>query len=234
MRRWILALAITLCYASAIDAAPYLNLWLEARKQSGNADFASSLNVALGDTIEYRLRVDVAPIGTTNTVDFLTGDFYRTIRELVPGRDGVTSLPAMRLFQSSSDAIQTHFESPAVLTGESTFGANDGWNSGTGARGGVPTLRPGSNWNDLADLRGVPRAGVRKAIDAETVLTGIASVTEILGPFSQLNIELISSYGIRINGGSLLSTPQIESKTDPISCSAPSLLPRTTTSATIR
>ena len=218
LRLSVLALAITFCYSSAIEAAPYLNLWLEARQQGSDADFGSVVNVGLGDTIEYRLRVDVAPIGTTNTNTQLAGrPWQQQITKLIPGRDGVNSLSLLTLFQPPDAGIQVHFNSAAVLTSESFPGVGDGWNSGTGARGGVPTLRPGSAWNDLNEIRPIHRAGVFTAIDPETVCTGTASVASANGPFSHLNGRAAITFGMRINDGPIIfSLPQSEGTADPL------------------
>lgn len=171
---------------SYVHAAPFLNLSLEGRKFGSNADFTDYLDLNLGDIVEYRLRVDLSPIGTTNVQHGQT----RTITETVPGRDGANSLSLLTLFQSANDGVQMHFDSPAVL--------QNGWESGTGARGGVPTPRAGSAWNNLVDVRPIHDVGVFTGVDPETVFTGAFSVQEVSGPFANLDLLGTALFGMKI------------------------------------
>ena len=213
LRQFIVSLAASLCCSSAIHAAPYLNLWLEARKQGSDAEFGSSLNVALGDTIEYRVLVDMAPIGTKNT----QFGRERTIDELVPGSNGVSSLGVLTLLQSGNDGIQTHFDGPTALA--------NGWDTGIGARGGVPTPRGGSLWNDLAEIRAIQAPGVFTAIDTEVAFNGTFKVADIGGPLSRLGFGWIKGFGVRFNKWtSLFPTPQNEDPSDPLVGFSPLLL----------
>jgi hypothetical protein len=126
-------------------------------------------------------------------------------------------LSLLTLFQSPDDGIQTNLLSAAVLTEESFPGAKDGWNSGTGARGGVLTSRPGTNWNDLVDVRAVHGPGVYTGIDPETVFTGTLSVAEVNGPLARLEGKSTLRYGLKVNGrGALFARPSIDHAADPM------------------
>jgi hypothetical protein len=204
-RHFIVALALSLCCFSASHAAPFLNLWLEGRKQGSNAQFSGHVSVTTGDTIEYRVLVDMAPIGTTN-IQF---GRERTIEELVPGSNGVVSLGVLTLLQSANDGIQTHFDAPATLA--------NGWDAGIGARGGVSTPRAGSRWNDLVGVRAIQAPGVFTALDPEVAFTGTFRVANIGGPLSRLEFDWINGFGMRFNKWtSLFPTPANEDASDPL------------------
>jgi hypothetical protein len=184
---------------TALRAAPLLNLWLEARKQGSAADFISSVNVAIGDTLEYRLRVDLAPIGTSN-------DYFGiqvTINELRPGIDGINSLSFLTLTQSPFDDIQVHLDAPVELTTDSLPDAGDGRNAHFTASAGVSRSR-GNAWNDVERIRAIHAPGVVTGIEPETVFTGTMTVVEVSGPSAQLSLVAADAFafGMRINNKS--------------------------------
>jgi hypothetical protein len=201
---YVVSLGLAFCCVAKVRAAPFINLWIEARKQGSDDDFASNVNVALGDTIEYRVRVDTAPIGAQN-VQF---GRERTITQLLPGRDGINSLSLITLLQSPEELIQTHFNAPADMV--------NGWQVGTGSRGGVPTPRADLPWNDLVEVRAVQGPGVFSAIDPETAFMGSFAVAEVAGPFAQLKgVSLTIKGAVKINGGTVFVDPRIDDPADP-------------------
>jgi hypothetical protein len=187
--RGTVLLLLTLGICAPLRADPLIHLTLEGRRLGSDAEFSAYLDVDPGDVIEYRLRAEVAPIGTTN----VRLDKTVTIEELIPGRDGINSLSVLSLFQSSSDGVQVHFEYPSVL--------EESWNDWAGTRGGAPTPRAGSIWNNLGDVRPQKYPGVMAAIDPETVFTGSFSVSQVSGPFADLDVAWSIPFGMKINNG---------------------------------
>jgi hypothetical protein len=168
-----------LAFASCgvVQAAPLIHFTLEGRKQGSNDEFASSVQVAPGDAVEYRLQMSMAPEGTPSL--HLNGlDNSPTYKH------GVNSL-SISMFQSPTDSIQVDFSSPAELwPGEVAL--NNGWNHGPSARGGNLAPRPGSPWNDLLDIRPIHRPGLFTGEDDQTIYTGVLRITGISGDSGQI------------------------------------------------
>ncbi len=184
MVRIVIAL-LTLVCVSAVHAAPLVHFRLEGRKQGTESPFASDLQVAVGDLVEYRLLVDLDPPVRP----------YEQIPRNPAGTTlhGLSSL-ALEITQDSSAGIQVDFDSPAVLTSDSHPLTGDGWGIGTGARGGLPSLRSGTPYHDLKDIRAVHWAGVYTLGHRELVLSGVFEVASVFGSFGQVLGKWDSRY----------------------------------------
>jgi hypothetical protein len=154
------------------QASPLIHFTLEGRKQGSMDAFASSVDVALGDVIEYRLQLKMAPLGTHNS--------NGRDPDRRPENHGVNSL-SLSIFQDSTDPIQVDFGSPAELRGDSGPSVQDGWYRRVGARGGEPAPRVGLGFHDLLDIRPIHAPGVFSGATEESVLTGAFSVTALTG-----------------------------------------------------
>src|SRR5687767_12572248 len=96
IRALFVSLAVGSC--AAVQAAPLLYFTLEGRRQ-GTADvFSSSVDVALGDIVEYRLQMRLAPPETENL--HLTERLASPTREhrRLPDKNGANSL-SVSIFQ---------------------------------------------------------------------------------------------------------------------------------------
>jgi hypothetical protein len=157
MNRILIVLVVILSVRSA-QAVPLVHFKLEGRLQGSEDAFANSVQVSLGDVVEYRLRMQMAFPGEFNS-NFHLWDY-------MPSRHGMNSL-SIDMVQSSIDPIQIDLMSPVELRSD-PYGR--GWDQGTGARGGRPTLRTGSPNNDLLDVRPIHSPGVFTGTDEETGL----------------------------------------------------------------
>ena len=167
------------------QAVPLVHFKLEGRLQGSDDAFANSVQVSLGEVVEYRLRMQMAFPGEFNS------NFQRWDYE--PDRHGMNSL-SIDMVQSSIDPIQIDLMSPVELRSD-PYGR--GWDQGTGARGGRPTVRTGSPYNDLLDVRPIHSAGVFTGTHEETVFAGLFNVEAITG----LSGEVRAEWGRWSGGG---------------------------------
>lgn len=168
--------ALFLCAAACVFpgpalAAPYVNVRMVVH--GGPHDGEGVIVVTPGQTVNYRLTAQMAPVGTTNSAQSLPDDdvlgHLRMISELDPAQDGINAV-RLNIFQRTSAAIQVDFTAPATL--DSLF------NMGTGRSPG--TLAPrGNGFNNLVDFRAIGGGGAfaGRGLDGPiTLATGSFSV----------------------------------------------------------
>ena len=150
-----------------MQAAPLVNISVEGRHAGTTAWLKTIPDVAAGDVIQYRVLVDMAPVGTANTQPGAGGPVTTTIQSLTNNLDGMNSL-SLKLGQLSTDSIQVNFSRGPITTDPDTGDPIDtqqnailsnSWKAGTGAYGGDLSAR-GNGMNDLAKIRLVRAAGV--------------------------------------------------------------------------
>src|SRR4029078_4712724 len=90
---------------ASVQAAPLVNISVEGRKAGTTAWLKTIDQVAVGDVIQYRVLVDMAPVGTTNTQPGAGGPVTTTIQTLTNNLDGMNSL-SLKIGQAASDSIQ--------------------------------------------------------------------------------------------------------------------------------
>lgn len=198
--------------SSTAVAAPIANLTLEVQPAGGGAfQSIQNLRVENGQTYSFRMLVDTAAIGTSNT----QGATTRTISSLTAGTDGVNSLK-FDLVQNPGSGIQVSILNAALGNGANGTAT---WGDGTNASAGVTTLRAGGGGNNLIGVRPVRPANAYSAINPEVFLTGQFQVTGMgNGSDAVLRGTWASGYsgGMRINGSTvLLASATTESGSDP-------------------
>src|SRR3954470_18096260 len=97
-----------LTVSSAAWASPFINLSVKGRVAGSGGDFTKLVSVLPGDTVEYQVWAQMAPIGTSNT----QGTTTRTISSLTATTatvvaDGIQSLK-LDVYQASTDAVQVN------------------------------------------------------------------------------------------------------------------------------
>src|SRR4029079_8929958 len=146
---------------------------------------------AAGDVIQYRVLVDMAPVGTANTQPGAGGPVTTTIQTLTNNLDGMNSL-SLKLGQAASDSIQVNFSRGPITTDPDTGDPVDtqqgailssSWKAGTGAYGGDLSPR-GNGMNDLAKIRLVRAAGSFAGIDPIAVFGPPATNPNNLSQFT--------------------------------------------------
>jgi hypothetical protein len=142
--------------------------------------------------VEYRLRAEFAPQSASN-VHLRTAP----ITMVRPGTHGLSTL-SLSIVQSAAQPIQVDLGSPVELTPDTSPTLRDGWGNGIGARAGISTLRLGSHWSDLLDIRPAHAPGVFTARGEEVIFSGLLTIGSIWGPFGQVNPE----WGPTSGGGS--------------------------------
>ena len=161
-----------------------------------------TVGVKAGETVQYKLIVEIAPVGTVNVLE--TGDPEEpdettTITSLTPGTDGIQSLK-FNLFQSSGDAVQVSLDTVAAL--------QDPWKAVPAQVSGGTTRARGTAW-DLINIRGLlaPGTFTGAALDPGTgkpapvlVALGSASIAGIAG--QDVFGELDGSYLLPVKIGS--------------------------------
>jgi hypothetical protein len=209
--------AIVLLIGGSGYAAPLLNFQLEGRLQGSDDPFASNVQVSLGDVVEYRLRLKLAPPGTVNS-------YYEPSDAPRQEKHGLNSMSAV-IAQNSSAPIQVDFDLPANLFSSSPSGSRLGWDRGTGARGGSPLLRPGTPWHDLTDIRPIQGPGVFSGGVEETIFAGLFEVAAVSGASSQLHAAWGTiSGGAWFDGRVYFITKQTEAGPDPLAQFSPLML----------
>jgi hypothetical protein len=208
-------LVLTAC--ASVQAAPLGNVVMEGRKQ-GETAWATALTVAPGDVIEYRLRADMAALGTSNT----QGATTRTITSLTPSSqpqagDGFNSLH-VNITQQSSAPIQVSFNAPlSDPNGLASF--RNGWADGTGASAGTLAPRAGGTNNDIMGIRPVHASGVFSGIDPEDIVSGstFQVVTAAGGSTVLTPTWGTTSGGLKINGAAaIFVTSSVQNSADPL------------------
>jgi hypothetical protein len=173
VRRILIGL-IVLSTSGLAQAEPLVHFKLEGRRQGSADPFASNVEVSLGDVVEYRLRMQMAPLGTMNT-------WLNTTPPDESGRHGMNSL-SVAIVEGVNDPIQVDLASPAELA--------PGW----GFRGGIPSPRNGL-WHDLFAIRPIQAPGVFKGAVEGTVLTGLFDVADVSGISGLVRAEWGSTSG---------------------------------------
>ena len=170
MTRIFLSLLIV-ANCGSLHAAPLVHFALEGRAYGSSDPFTGNVQVQLGDTIEYRLRLLLGQ--PTVPIDQIP-------RILGTTQHGVHSL-SLDIVQDPAADIQIDFSESGVLGSDSVDGAGDGWNRGIGAGGGTPEARSSLLGRDLLGIRPVHKPGFYSGWDWETVVSGTFSVASIAG-----------------------------------------------------
>lgn len=191
------------------QAAPLLNLVIEGR--ASNVDpWSSSLNVTPGQTIEYRARLAMASIGTSNT----QGVTVRTISSINAG-DGANGLK-FDLIQPNGATVTIDFDAAGTLA--AGWSGASGFSGGTVADAGPASAAPavtGSEPDWLFNVRPVRTSGSFAVGD---ILSG--SVDVVGGTGSSVLTGRWSAGGsgsFRINGSAsnIFITATTEAGADP-------------------
>lgn len=209
MRAFILRCILIGAAPSMACGDPLVSIALQGRR-AGSGDPYGSFVVPLqaGETIDYRVLFDIAPLGTQN----VQGATTRTIDSLTPGTDGVNRIRFDLVQSASLTGMQADFNAAATLSLE--------WDDVTGASGGTLLLRNGTN-HDLTSILAGHSVGVFSAIDPEVVASGTFTVTS-LGDGSAAILTprfttFSASAAMRINSTSaIFPTGSTESSGDPI------------------
>jgi hypothetical protein len=168
-----------------LQAAPLVYLSLEGREFGSNDPFASNVEVALGDLIEYRLQLGMALPGVQNK---------NLSQEPRDNSHGINAL-SISMLQRTTDHIQVNFATSAVLGGETDLLVRNGWGLGIGAGNGRLSPREASYWNDLLDVRPIHQPGLFTSDHNQTVYTGVFEVVALTGQFGQVTPEWGTSSG---------------------------------------
>ena len=210
-RSWIAKLSRAICPAivgtlvlsawASVQAAPLGIIKMEGRKQGASA-WSSSLVVAPGDVIEYRLLADMAPVGTVNGTREITST----------DASGFQSL-SLDITQDASAGIQVDFTSVGELM--------NGWELGTpGANPGVLKPRGNGAGDDLTAIRPLRPAGTFSGVDEEVIHNGgtFTVGTAPGGAATDLSPKWGPATGaMRINGaGQVFLTASAVNGADPI------------------
>lgn len=210
MKKWKNAVLMAVALAAlpcAVHAAPLLNLQLLGSTDGVN--YTSSLQVVAGQTYDFEVIGELAPVGTVNS--------HGTITSETAGIDGIGST-AYNLTGDPSSALQINFAS-AILVGT--------YATGNGNRPGTPTATgSGKNDNALLSARPINPNLVNTAVGHQDVIeTGTFTVTA--GPVGSTT-TVVGTYdnnvvsGISINGGQVVPFfSTTETSSDPIQSIAP-------------
>jgi hypothetical protein len=161
-----------------VHASPLAHFKLEGRRQGSADPFASNVQVSLGDVVEYRLRLHMASLATTNEHLVATNSH--------PGRHGMNSL-SIAIVQRPDNPIQVDLNSSADLA--------IGWARSIAPDGGTPSLRAGHSWHDLLHIRPIRGAGEFSGAGETTVLSGLFTVATVSGQSGQVIAEWGSTSG---------------------------------------
>jgi hypothetical protein len=186
------------------QAAPLVNISLEGRKAGTTAWLKEIPDAAQGDTIEFRVLLNMAPVGTSNTQrDPATQQMVTTtINSLNAQLDGMNSL-FLKVAQNPADSMQVNFLRGPIQedpdTGEPRDYQTDilpaPWRAGTGAFGGNLVPRTGTPHNDLADIRPVRAAGSFAGAGANpAIVMNVPSATG--APFLNVGRFQVMSNGV--------------------------------------
>jgi len=205
-------LVLTAC--AAVQAGTLGTMKLEGRLQ-GQTAWATSLQVAPGDVVEYRILADLNPVGSSNGTNTITD-------ATTPANSGFQSL-SLKITQDPAAPIQVSFN-PPLSTPNGLASFRNGWADGTGGNAGTPTARAGSANMDITGIRPVHASGVYTGVDAEPILEGStfniatapAGTTTVLSP----SWGTVSG-GMKINGAAPMfiqvgSNPPGQASNDPL------------------
>ncbi len=218
-RRWILKLSRAFCPAivgtlvltvcASLQAANLATISMEGRPAGSSGPWLTSMQVAPGDVIEYRLVADMAPVGTTN------GSL--TINSLA--NSGLQAL-SLAITQNPSDGIQVDFNDPIPAA----QALRNGWGDGTGASPGALAPRTPGGLDNLNAIRPIHSPGVFSAVDPEVILQGSTfTVTTATGGTGTVTPTWGTGSGaLRINGtGQSFITAAVQNGADPLVGFAP-------------
>jgi hypothetical protein len=211
LRRMILAGIVVGMIAQQARSAPLVYLYLVGRQAGSVASFSRSVQVVPGDTVEYQVLFQMAPLGTSNT-QYTSGGIptTRTLQYWKAARAGGNSM-SLDLFQNPNDPVQIDLH-PATLNEDPSPQLNDSWASGTGANAGRLVSRAGSQFNDLIGIRPIHAPGVFTGVDVnnssylEVVLSGTFTIPQaVSGEGSMVRLRwgttnTLTSGGFAING----------------------------------
>jgi hypothetical protein len=179
---------------------------MEGRKAGTTDPWVTSLQVAQGDVIEYRLVGDMAAVGTTNgsnTITSLAGS-------------GLQSL-SLAVTQATGDGIQVDFNEPIPAA----QALRNGWGDGTGASPGALSPRTPGGLDNLSAVRPIHTPGVFSAVDPEVILQGSTFTVASVGAGAASG-TLTPTWGtqsgaMRINGaGQIFITTAGQAGADPV------------------
>jgi hypothetical protein len=208
MKHGLLIAAAAAALPGLVKAAPLVNLQIMGSSDQGKT-YSSTMQVVAGQTYDFEVIGQLAPVGTTNG--------STTITQEVAGSDGIGSL-SFNLIDSGANGLQISFGSDAAVVG--TFAA------GTGARPGTLASTNGGTNNELSANRPVNPNGTFNAINGSPLVVETGSFTANSGA-NGASSSLIGTFagalsGIKINGGaSKPITSGTESGADPMESIAP-------------
>jgi hypothetical protein len=207
-RSFVVITVVVVSGWTTAQAAPLGHVILEARVQ-GTTDWKRGfLGAALGDVFEYRLLVDLAPVGATNGTNTIT----------TTANSGFQSL-SLQIKQDASASLQFSFD-PPLADPNSLASFRNGWADGIGAGAGTPTPRPGGSGNDLVGIRPVHAVGVFSGVDPQEIVSG--STFRVTRSPARSFAVLTPSWGeisgaMRINGaGQIFITSDGQNGADPL------------------
>jgi hypothetical protein len=192
----LVAGAIALICAPQAFAAPFVNVWVDARVGAGPFT-TGPLAVEDGQIIEYRMWAQMSPVGTHNN--------NATPKDIIALADGIDGINSMKynLFGTAADPIQVDFATAATLA--------SGWSGGTGPSGGVVTVLTGSTANYLKAIRPIQAVGTYVGVSGNApvevlVATGSAvahgsslTTDSHIGMSGKVPVDQTINAGIRIN-----------------------------------
>ncbi|MCX5649533.1 MAG: PEP-CTERM sorting domain-containing protein [Planctomycetota bacterium] len=200
MKKIIVVLGVLAMLASQASASPFALVKMTTLGGSSSAD------VMVGDTVDYQITVELAPLTTVNT----SSTPARTITNRVVGVDGIGSC-RFNVQQSLSDAVQVSFLAAASL--------QNGYDAPTVSTGGTLVPR-GNGFMDLDTVKAALMTGAAyKGVSAPVVLaTGSFVVEEgAIGDSSTIHLSYKSPNqspgSIRYNNATLVTASV--SATDP-------------------
>ena len=138
--------------SSSADAAAFMTVDLLGRVQGSGLPFSSSVEVEAGNVVEYQVRIQLAPEGTTNVNP--TGTGFDTIVNWVPSQGSTNPTSGLNallfsLTQAEASGIQADFD--GAIVGATTGGGT--WGAGTGSSVGTVTARGATGNDDLLNVR---------------------------------------------------------------------------------
>jgi hypothetical protein len=217
MKKWknaVLMAAATVALPCSVHALPLLNLQLLG-SSDGGLTYTSNLQVVQGQTYDFEVVGELAPVGTVNT--------HGTITSETPGFDGIGST-AYNLTNDPTNPLQINFVS-ATLQGT--------YATGNGSRPGTPTATGSGNKNDnaLLSARPINPNGVNTAVGHQDVIeTGTftvtaapaSSTTTVVGSYDGTVIsDIVINSSSTSLGNTVVMSGATETSSDPVQSIAP-------------